>query len=214
MIVAQANTPGLPALPATVQEIIDVDVQMARHGVRTSILEGESGTPGGVIENMGNFSCIHLACHATQNQKTPLDSAFHLHNGQLQLRSIIKHNLRNADLAFLSVCRTSAGASGVSEEAAHLAGGMMMAAGYRVVVGSMWSIQDVHAPTVAKNFYAELLRRGGVDGLTGLKRHMHYTIPFKCSKPSWVITHRYHFLRGLRTYISVFDCFMTTLSWG
>ena len=58
---------------------------------------------------------------------------------------------------------------GVSDEAVHLAAGML-AAGYRRVVATMWMISDRHAPGVAKNFYEYLWSRrkeGSGSGFDG-----------------------------------------------
>ncbi|KAJ2930106.1 hypothetical protein H1R20_g6978, partial [Candolleomyces eurysporus] len=80
----------------------------------------------------------------------------------------MQKDLKNADLAFLSACQTSAGEQKLSEEAVHLAAGML-AAGYRRVVATMWAIGDRHAPEVAKDFYDylfahQLLRRTVLAG--------------------------------------------------
>ena len=64
--------------------------------------------------------------------------------------------LVGADLAFLSACQTSTGDEKLSEEAVHLAAGML-AAGYRGVVATMWSINDRYAPGVSEDFYANLI---------------------------------------------------------
>ncbi|KAJ3526742.1 hypothetical protein NMY22_g10049 [Coprinellus aureogranulatus] len=78
----------------------------------------------------------------------------------------MRYNLGTADLAFLSACQTGTGSAIVSEEAVHLAAGML-SAGYRGVVATMWSIQDTHAPQVAEDFYGYLLRtRGNEAGST------------------------------------------------
>ena len=80
-----------------------------------------------------------------------------------------------------------AGNERLSEEAVHLATGML-AAGYRGVVATMWSIQDKYGPVVAKYFYDSLLSRDlgkeskdaghGDDGLdsTGGARSLHVAI--------------------------------------
>ncbi|RXW12169.1 hypothetical protein EST38_g13685 [Candolleomyces aberdarensis] len=107
---------------------------------------------------MERFSCIHLACHASQDQNDPLQSRFRFHTGSLKLSTIIKKNLKNADLAFLSSCETSTGEERLSEEVVHLAAGML-AAGYRRVVATMWAITDKHAPDVATDLYGYLLSR-------------------------------------------------------
>ena len=47
----------------------------------------------------------------------------------------------------------------LSEEAVHLAGGML-AAGYRGVVATTWTINDERAVEIAKDFYHNLLSYG------------------------------------------------------
>ncbi|TFK16347.1 hypothetical protein FA15DRAFT_553296, partial [Coprinopsis marcescibilis] len=44
--------------------------------------------------------------------------------------------------------------------------GGMLAAGYRGVVATMWSIRDQQAPQVAEDFYEYLLAEGGT-GING-----------------------------------------------
>jgi CHAT domain-containing protein len=75
-------------------------------------------------------------------------------------------NLKNADLAFLSACQTSTGEERLSEEAVHLAAGML-AAGYQRVVATMWAIKDSHAPEVARDFYDYLLAHQHDNGFDG-----------------------------------------------
>jgi len=131
---------------------------------------------------MDAYSCIHFACHATQNTTKPLQSGFYLHDGQLELSEIMKQQLIGADLAFLSACQTSTGNEKLSEEAVHLAGGML-AAGYRGVVATMWSIKDRHGPGIAEDFYKHLISHGaddkmGLEGLSsdGAAHALHYAI--------------------------------------
>ncbi|TFK17308.1 hypothetical protein FA15DRAFT_710937 [Coprinopsis marcescibilis] len=107
------------------------------------------------LNHLEGFSSVHLACHGSQSIDNPLLSRFSFHSGRLELSSIIKKDPRNADFAFLSACQTSTGDERLSEEAVHLAAGML-AAGYRRVVGTMWSIGDSTAEKVAKEFYEYL----------------------------------------------------------
>ena len=109
---------------------------------------------------MKAYSSIHLACHAIQNQAQALQSCFFFHDGSLNLSAIIENNLTHADLAFLSACQTGTGEPTLSDEVVHLAAGML-AAGYRRVVATMWSIRDKDAPEVAKDFYEYLLDHQG-----------------------------------------------------
>ncbi|RXW24350.1 hypothetical protein EST38_g1545 [Candolleomyces aberdarensis] len=117
---------------------------------------------------MERCTWIHLACHAFQDTSNPLHSGFHLHDDLLKLSTIIKDNPGSqspAEFAFLSACQTSTGDATLSEEAIHLAAGML-AAGYSSVVATMWAIPDQHAPTIAKHFYTGVFSRGNgsLDG--------------------------------------------------
>ncbi|KIM23670.1 hypothetical protein M408DRAFT_27637 [Serendipita vermifera MAFF 305830] len=104
-------------------------------------------------------SWLHLACHGVQNVHK---SAFLLEDGPLELSEIVKEDFPNAEFAFLSACQTSAGDKKLSEEAVHLAAGMLLS-GYRSVVATMWSIRDKDAPFVADVVYTHLLKDGQPD---------------------------------------------------
>ncbi|TFK19235.1 hypothetical protein FA15DRAFT_648667 [Coprinopsis marcescibilis] len=150
----------LSRISGTTEEIRDIETQLASCGVRELMLEGSAATIEAGLREMENYNNVHFACHAIQAEDDPLQSGFHLHDGCLSLSTIIKKNLKNANLAFLSGFQTSAGEEKLSEEAVHLAAGML-AAGYRGVVGTMWTISDTQAPEIAKDFYEHLLAGGG-----------------------------------------------------
>jgi CHAT domain-containing protein len=98
-----------------------------------------------------------MACHAHQDQVDPRKSAFKLHGGEmLTLKKIMGKSLENAELAFLSACQTATGDRKLPGEALHLAAGMLFA-GYRTVIGTMWSIKDNYAPLVADEFYCHIM---------------------------------------------------------
>jgi CHAT domain-containing protein len=109
---------------------------------------------------MEGCSWLHLACHGIQRPDEPTKSALLLQDGPLTLEEIIKLDLPNAEFAFLSACQTTTGDEQLSEEAVHIAGGILLA-GYRGVVATMWSIRDDLAPEVADEFYGHLLKDGG-----------------------------------------------------
>ena len=133
------------------------------HGLSVQHLSGNDATVGNVIKEMSSCHWFHLACHATQNPLRPLRSAFHLLNDELSLFDIIKLKIPDADFAFLSACQTSAGDEELSDEAVHLAAGML-AAGCRSVVSTMWSISDSLGADVAESFYSQLLNRAEEEG--------------------------------------------------
>ena len=111
---------------------------------------------------MDECNWIHLACHGIQDSARPTDSAFHLIDGPLPLKEIMKRSFAHTELAFLYACQTAKGDSKLPEEAIHLAAGMMMA-GYRSVVATMWSIQDNDAPIIAEKFYEYLIDEADGD---------------------------------------------------
>ncbi|KAI0083486.1 CHAT domain-containing protein [Irpex rosettiformis] len=126
-------------------------------------LDGADGTIQAVLEGMATHEWVHLACHGIQNRMDPTNSAFILYNGHLTLAELMKHHLPNADLAVLSACQTATGDEKLSEEAVHLAAGMLNI-GYKSVIGTMWSISDYVAPDVMRVFYtvmAEQVKAGG-----------------------------------------------------
>jgi CHAT domain-containing protein len=119
-------------------------------------LSGELATVESVVKGMEESSWIHLACHAGQDISRPTKSGFYLQNGCLTLSKLIGSSFPHADFAFLSACQTAAGDKDLSDQAVHLAAGVM-AAGYRSVIATMWSIYDEDAPIVTNEVYCRLL---------------------------------------------------------
>jgi hypothetical protein len=168
LLVSQPDVPGMSRIPGTVVEVELIHKRAESAGVKAYCIEGDNeANPEALMKSMQQYSCIHLACHASQSTREPLASGFYLHGGCLQLSTIIQAHLTSADIAFLSACQTSTGDEDLSEEAVHLAAGMM-AAGYRGIVAAMWSIQDRHGAQVADDFYGDLFARSaneqGIDG--------------------------------------------------
>ncbi|KAF6755132.1 CHAT domain-containing protein [Ephemerocybe angulata] len=165
-LTSQPNAPGASVIPGTMEEVKSIFDAAKKTGVRVLKLEGDEVSVDECLDHMRLFSSIHLACHASQNAAEPLQSRFLFHKGSLELATILKSNLKNAELAFLSACQTSTGDANISDEAVHLAAGML-AAGYRRVVATMWSIGDQSAQEVATRFYDYILsRRGETSGTT------------------------------------------------
>ena len=156
LIVSQPNTPKQVPILGAADEANKIAGQLEKRGIPSLTLVDKSGTIKSVSDAMSSFSCIHLACHALQNTMSPLKTSIFLHDGPFELSEIMKKNLPNSDFAFLSACQTSTGDRNLPEEAVHLAAGML-AAGYRSVVGTMWSIADAHGPEIAERFYKSLL---------------------------------------------------------
>lgn len=153
LAVSQPNTPGQSALPNTTVEL--TRIQKRARDFRVHVLDGPAALVESVIKGMNANSWIHLACHAVQDTDEPTKSAFCLYDGHLDLSSIIAQSFPYADFAFLSACQTATGHEELSEEAVHLAAGLMLA-GYHGVIATMWSIKDKDAPVIADHVYSDL----------------------------------------------------------
>jgi len=159
LVVSQSNTPGVNSLPGTEKEMQYIRRHASDLRIPYHSLQGQEATVKQVLSAMKKHPWVHFACHGIQDTADPMQSGLRLSNGLLRLSDIIKEPLPNAEFAFLSACQTATGDKSRPEEAIHLAAGMLLA-GYRSVVGTMWSIRDDVAPSVADEVYAEILRDG------------------------------------------------------
>ena len=154
LTVGQSNTPGQSALPSTTVELTQIQRRAHTFG-EVSILDGPAASVESVINGMKAHSWVHIACHGIQDRVEPTKSALCLHDGNLELSTVINQSFPHADFAFLSACYTAAGDEAVAGEAVHLAAGLMFA-GFRGVIGSMWEIQDKDALVIADKVYSDL----------------------------------------------------------
>ncbi|KAF9009688.1 CHAT domain-containing protein [Cyathus striatus] len=157
LTVSEPEAPDLPTIPSTALESCALKKLFDSFSYTLHSLDGVEATVKNVSDAMPLYNWIHLSCHALQND-SPLKSAFYLHDGELSLSDIIKKPLPHSQFAFLSACETGKGDEKLSEEAIHLAAGML-AAGYTSVVATMWSISDIHAPQVSEEFYSYILQK-------------------------------------------------------
>ncbi|EDR09678.1 uncharacterized protein LACBIDRAFT_319008 [Laccaria bicolor S238N-H82] len=156
LAISQANAQGQAALPKTEEEV--AKIQTHAKGLSVISLGGSQATVDSVAKEMQDCTWIHLACHGVQRVDDPLKSALILHKGKhLELREIVKMNLPKARFAFLSACQTATGDKLLTDEAVHLAGGMLLV-GYQGVIATMWSMKDDDGPVISDLVYAELLK--------------------------------------------------------
>ena len=184
-LTSQPKAPGVSEIPGTTAEARSIHEKAVNSGVRALKVEGDDLTVEECLDHLDEFSSVHLACHGLQHSEESLQSRFRFHRGTLELAEILQKNLKNADLAFLSACETSTGDENLADEAVHLAAGML-AAGYRRVVASMWSIGDTTAQKVANDFYDYLWRGREPDSERG----------FDGSRSAYALHHAIRKLRG------------------
>ncbi|KAJ7190790.1 CHAT domain-containing protein [Mycena pura] len=162
LTVTQPSAQGQCYIPGTQEEIKCIR-QHATGRVPVLWLDEHMATIDNVQKGMTDSSWVHFACHGVQRASSPTDSALLLAgSSRLTLSNIIQLSLPQADLAFLSACQTATGSKDFEDESVHLAAGMLFA-GYRSVIGTMWSIMDNDAPQVASNVYAHLFEASPPD---------------------------------------------------
>ncbi|CAE6477625.1 hypothetical protein ACGC1H_002382 [Rhizoctonia solani] len=172
--VSQEATPGDHAsLPGTVEELAHIRAHTNNTLSYTQLTNGEANVKA-VLYAMEHHDCVHLACHAQQNASDPTKSGFFLHDGTLDLVSIMGRSFKNKGLAFLSACQTAMGDETLPDETVHLASSMLTA-GYPSVIATMWSVWDKDAPFVADKVYGALLKEGKMDCRESA-RALHYAV--------------------------------------
>ncbi|KAJ7436030.1 TPR-like protein [Mycena latifolia] len=160
LAVAQPAAVGQAYIPGTLAEI---DCIRRLTTIPILRLERDLATVDSVQDGMRKCRWAHFACHGVQDFSDPTNSALLLsQSSRLTLSRIIQLSLPDTDLAFLSACQTATGSKTLEDESVHLTAGMLLA-GYRGVIGTMWSIRDNDAPKVAGDIYAHLFKTSPPD---------------------------------------------------
>ncbi|KAJ7463982.1 TPR-like protein [Mycena latifolia] len=160
LAVAQPSAVGQNQIPGTIKEISSIENLAIIPVLR---LERNMATVESVQNGMRKSRWAHFACHGIQDISTPTNSALLLAgSSKLTLSNIIQLQLPHADLAFLSACQTATRSKHLEDEAVHLTAGMLLA-GYRGVIGTMWSIMDDDGPRVASDVYTHLFKKSPPD---------------------------------------------------
>ncbi|KAJ7452593.1 TPR-like protein [Mycena latifolia] len=164
LAVAQPSAVGQNLIPGTIKEIASIE-HLAQRVIPVLHLERDMATVESVQKGMRESRWAHFACHGIQDISTPTNSALLLAgSSKLTLSDIIQLQLPHADLAFLSACQTATGSKNLQDESVHLTAGMLLA-GYRGVIGTMWSIMDNDGPQVAGDVYVHLFKTSPPDSL-------------------------------------------------
>ncbi|MEU8758877.1 CHAT domain-containing protein [Streptomyces sp. NPDC048659] len=153
LVVSLPVTPDFRDLPAAEAEA----AALCRRHPEARLLTGPAATAPAVLAELARCAWAHFACHGTQDLAMPSRGALVLHDGPLTLRDIVNLRLPRARFAYLSACETSRGGFVLADEAISFAAALQLA-GFRDVVGTLWSIDDGLAPVVAEAVYGELSR--------------------------------------------------------
>ncbi|KAJ7107456.1 CHAT domain-containing protein [Mycena epipterygia] len=163
MAVIQPETPMLASLPATKDELTQIQGKVP-HKWLTSLGDTSPATVDNVLQHLQESSVVHFACHGTQDLENPLETGLHLTDGRLKVSEFMRAKLqtKSMSLAFLSACETAKGDETVPDEAMHLAATLLFS-GFRSVVATMWTMADPDGPKIANMFYEHLFKSCDAD---------------------------------------------------
>ncbi len=161
LVVAVADTEGLPPLPAAREEA----EHLGRLLPGSTVLFDGSATHAAVVSALPGHAYAHFACHALGDLRRPSENRLVLHDhGErpLTVRDLARLRLPSVRLAYLSACDTLRTTPELADEAVHLVSAFQMA-GFPHVVGSLWQVDDTIGARVAQQVYAAL-GGGGAGG--------------------------------------------------
>ncbi|KAK1708859.1 CHAT domain-containing protein [Colletotrichum lupini] len=130
-----------------------------------------------VLEQLGTCDIFHFAGHGTSNSSDPSQSALLLRDWEKSPLTV--EDLRNEKLqekppflAYLSACSTGANeVLGLVDEGIHL-GYACQLAGFRHVVGTLWTVSDPFCVNVARKFYETIRNEGKTDAAVHRGLHL------------------------------------------
>ncbi|QUQ63682.1 CHAT domain-containing protein [Kutzneria sp. CA-103260] len=151
LTVALARTPGLPDLVYTIGEAHELH----RRNPGGTRLANQEATRGDVLAALPQATWTHFACHARADHAAPSTGGLCLYDGTLTIPEIVRLDLADAELAYLSACSTADRSPEHIEESINLASAFHLA-GFRHVIASLWPLSDAVAVEAAKAFYQAL----------------------------------------------------------
>ncbi|KAJ6578415.1 CHAT domain-containing protein [Mycena capillaripes] len=171
--VTKTGPTGRNYLPGVRQEVTKILSIIPKSQVEC--LEGQQATVDAVTRQLQDCSWLHLACHGKQDLVEPIKSHLLLYAGELELDTILRMPLSNAEVVFLAACQTAMGDSQLANESFHLGGGFI-AAGFRGAIGTLWSMNDQDGPMVAEIVYSHLFRDGRQPQVSDAAEALHLAV--------------------------------------
>ncbi|KAJ2914498.1 hypothetical protein MD484_g5907, partial [Candolleomyces efflorescens] len=156
LAVGQSN-----ALPKVKQELAVIQKTFA---ASVKILDGEGATQD-VVEHeltVSSHNIVHFACHGFLDPVRPFDSYLELYLSKLSLKSLVGDTATcNQQIAFIAACHSAASEDGSSADEVITLAAAFQARGFQSVIGTLWEMADVDGPSLANDFYQNLLPDGG-----------------------------------------------------
>ncbi|GGM86445.1 hypothetical protein GCM10007977_105420 [Dactylosporangium sucinum] len=159
LFVGLEDTPGQPRLPNVrrEREVLEANLPVDR----CTTLTEDGATRAAVLTHLTEHSWIHLSCHGDQNLADPSRGGVHLYDGVLTVTDFSARQY-DGEFAYLSGCKTAVGGVHLPDEAITLAAALHYT-GYRHVIATLWSVNDLHAAQIAEDVYGTLIVGGVLD---------------------------------------------------
>jgi len=157
---------GFRGLPASIPEVEKITSLFPN---TTSLIEKDF-TKQVTTNRANSHTILHLATHGKLLVGTPEDSFIVFGNGeQVTIGELKDWKLQNVDLVVLSACESGLGSKlGTGIEVLGL-GYQMQAAGARVSIASLWTVDDAGTQALMAAFYTEL-QKGNLSVIEALSR--------------------------------------------
>jgi len=133
----QLTSPDRERLPYTRVELDKIGEHVPSEFLVRLGIPGAPARIDDFCTHLSTASIVHVACHAEQDEKDPLESVLLLDDGRLKVSRLIKEPLPNASLIFFSACETARGSESLPDEAIHIAAAAL-SAGFRQAIATMW----------------------------------------------------------------------------
>ncbi|MDX3583392.1 CHAT domain-containing protein [Streptomyces europaeiscabiei] len=156
LVIAMPNGPGQPPLPDAARER-DHLRSLFPPPTRT-VLSDDVATRDMVLGLLPSHRWIHFSCHGEEIVGAPAQSRLLLADGPLTVAGLIAAR-PSGEFAFLSACQTAASGVILLNETITLAATLHYA-GYRHVIGTLWSVLDSVTADLAAAVYGELTASG------------------------------------------------------
>ena len=176
LIIALPDTPGQKPLPGATAER---DLLTAQFTPETrTVLTGSDATRHTVLTHLGRHRWLHASCHGTQDLTDPTTGGLLPYDwntaGLITVTDLTSPSHTGGEFAFLSACKTATGSVTNLDEAITVAAAMQHA-GWRHVIGTLWSVWDDSATAVTSGVYTQLLRHRHLDP-SAAAHALHHTI--------------------------------------
>ncbi|WP_314178216.1 CHAT domain-containing protein [Streptomyces winkii] len=155
LTVAMPTTPGHPPLPQVMDEL--GVLRGALPG--STVLQGDQATHTAVRDALRNHRWAHLSCHGGQDLLRPSQGGLVLHDAVLTVADLRADQHPHGEFVFLSACQTALGGAAVPDEAITMASALQYA-GWRQVIGTLWSVGATTAVELSADLYGALVRDG------------------------------------------------------